>query len=92
LHRQQPEKDKQNVEFSPPGNISADAHVQSPTSFLSCLHSVEYLEGLTKCQNLYESLFQEMHHLVKQRCFEVLSGLDNNKQAYHESVGRSSMF
>ena len=66
--------------------------VRSPTSFLSCLHSVEYLEGLTKCQNLYESLFQEMHHLVKRRCFEVLSGLDNNKQAYHESVGRSSMF
>jgi len=26
LHRQQPEKDKQNVDFGPPGKISADAH------------------------------------------------------------------
>jgi len=26
LHRQQPEKDEQNVDFSPPGRISADAH------------------------------------------------------------------
>jgi len=26
LHRQQPEKDKQNVDFAPPGKISADAH------------------------------------------------------------------
>ena len=25
LHRQQPEKDKQNVDFAPPGKISADA-------------------------------------------------------------------
>jgi len=29
LHRQQPEKDKQKVDFAPPGKISADAHVKS---------------------------------------------------------------
>jgi len=26
LHHQQPETDKQNVDFAPPGKISADAH------------------------------------------------------------------
>jgi len=26
LHRQQPQKDKQNVGFAPPGKISANAH------------------------------------------------------------------
>jgi len=26
LHRQQTEKDKQNVDFAPPGKVSADAH------------------------------------------------------------------
>jgi len=47
-----------------------------------------------------ESLFQEMHHLVKRRCFGVLTGQNNNKrglswttkEAYHEPGGRSSMF
>jgi len=31
LHRQQTEKDKQNVDFDPPGKISADAHVFNHT-------------------------------------------------------------
>jgi len=26
LHRQQPKEDKQNIDFAPPGQISADAH------------------------------------------------------------------
>ena len=26
-----------------------------------------------------------MHHLVKRRCFEILTGLNNTKEAYHES-------
>jgi len=40
--------------------------VRSPTSFLSCQHSGEYSEGLTKCQKLYENVPQETHHLVKE--------------------------
>ena len=66
--------------------------VKSPTYFFWCRHSAEYFEGLTKCHNLYESLFQELHHIVKLQCFEVLTGLNNNKKAYHESGYRSSMF
>jgi len=31
LHRQQPEKDNQNVDFAPPGKISADAHGHQQT-------------------------------------------------------------
>jgi len=30
LHHQKPEKDKQNVDFAPPGNISADARGWDP--------------------------------------------------------------
>jgi len=29
LHRQQPEKDKQYVDFAPPGKICADAHASN---------------------------------------------------------------
>jgi len=29
LHRQQPDKDQQNVNVAPPGKISADAHAQN---------------------------------------------------------------
>jgi len=28
LHRQQPQKDKQNVDFAPPGKKSADPHAR----------------------------------------------------------------
>jgi len=68
--------------------------IPSTTSFLLCQHSTEYFKYLTKCPNLYQNLFQEMHHLVKWQCFEVLAGLVSitSKEAYHESDGQSSMF
>ena len=35
LHRQQPDKDEQNVDVAPPGRISADAHVLSSPCILN---------------------------------------------------------
>ena len=40
LHRQQPEKGKQNVKFAPPGKISTDAHVYN--------HMAKYVQILAK--------------------------------------------